>query len=215
MSGVRARGSGKFKKRKLIELAGSKILLVGCGSGKYLQFSMFAGRSAFGIDLSPACAAAANIKSSGRALVSDASMLPFPDKSFDTVALWDVLEHLDDDCRGLRESIRVAKNNVLFSVPSEDAFPDYSSGVTYRTYTDLSHRRYYNRQRIDSLVSVCGQKDYDVEMFDRIRPLLIYRRVGIPRFLLSMLDRLFWLVSSKSDSIKRNFFVEVRLNGGG
>ena len=214
MSQARVRGSGKYKKKKLVELAGNSVLLVGCGEGKYMQFCLSNGKNAVGIDLSVECAAAASKRTSGKALVADAGMLPFHDDSFDTVTLWDVLEHLQDDCNGLKEAIRVARRNVLFSVPSEDILPDYSSGVTYRTYSDLSHIRYYNRQRLESLISICGQKNYSIEMFDRIRPALMYRRVGVPRFLLSILDKMLWLVSSRSDKFRRNFFVEIRLNGG-
>ncbi len=208
---ARARGAGRFKKEKILELAGPAVLMVGCGRGKYLEFCSSSGRQAFGVDISAEYAAEASGRSGGRAAVADASALPFPDDSFDTVTLWDVLEHVPDDCAALREAIRVARKNVLFSVPAEDFHPDHSAGVTFRTYTDLSHRRYYNDQRMKSLLQLCGQRDFTVERFDRVRPALLYKRVGIPRFLLSTIDKLLWLLSTKSDSFKRNYFVEVRL----
>jgi hypothetical protein len=215
MAGVRARGSGKFKKTKLLELAGQTVAFIGCGSGKYLEFCIASGRKAVGVDISPTCVAQAGAKTGGKAAVADALALPMPECSFDTVVLWDVLEHVQDDCTALKESIRVAKRNVLFSVPAEDSLPDYSSGVTYRTYTDPTHLRYYNRQQLESLLSLCGQEDCTIEMFDRARPALLYRRVGIPRPIISMLDKLLWLLSTKSDAFMRNFFVEIRLSGSG
>jgi len=215
MAGVRARGSGKFKKAKILELAGHSIALIGCGTGKYLEFCIASGRKAVGLDISPVCVEQANARTGGKAAVGDALALPLPDDSFDTVALWDVLEHVRDDCTALKESARIARHNVLFSVPAEDSMPDYSSGVTYRTYTDPTHLRYYNRRQLESLISLCGQRDFTIEMFDRARPALMYRRVGIPRPILSLLDKLLWLLSSKSNAFKRNFFVEVRLAGHG
>jgi len=209
---ARARGAGKFKKQRILELAGPEILMVGCGRGKYLEFCHSTGRQAFGIDISAELIAEASKRSGGRAAVADASALPFSDDSFDTVTLWDVLEHVPDDCAALRESLRVARKNILFSVPTEDSHPDHSAGVTFRTYTDLSHRRYYDEQRLENLLFMCGEKDYTIERFDRVRPALLYKRVGIPRFLLSTFDKLIWLLSTKSDSFKRNFFVEVRLS---
>jgi hypothetical protein len=165
----------------------------------------------FGVDISAEYAAEASNRSGGRAAVADASTLPFPDDSFDTITLWDVLEHVPDDCAALREAVRVARKNVLLSVPAEDFHPDHSAGVTFRTYTDLSHRRYYDDQRLRNLLSLCDQRDYSLERFDRARPALLYKRIGIPRFLLSALDKLLWLLSTKSDTFKRNYFVEVRL----
>ena len=211
MASIRARGSGRFKKAKLLQLAGESVALVGCGRGKYLQFAIASGRKAAGVDNSPGPAVEASARSGGRVALADALALPFPDNSFDTVTLWDVLEHVPDDCAALRESLRVAKKNVLLSVPGEDQGPDHSSGVTFRTYSDPTHLRYYTRARIESLLSLCGQQDYTLEKFDRVRPVLLYRRAGIPRPVLSAIDRLLWLLSSRSDSFKRNWFAEVRL----
>ncbi len=208
------RGSGKFKKTKLLGLAGQSVAVIGCGKGKYLEFVLASGRKAVGLDISPVCAAEAHARCAGRAVLADALVLPFPDNSFDTVTLWDILEHLHDDCAALRESLRVARRNVLISVPGEDSLPDHSSGLTFRTYIDPTHVRYYTRQRLESLLSLCSQKDYTVERFDRVRPALMYRRIGIPRPVLSLLDRLLWLLSSKSDRFMRNYFVEVRLRAG-
>jgi hypothetical protein len=209
---AKARGAGKFKKERILDLAGPAVLMVGCGRGKYLEFCRSSGRQAFGVDISAKYAAEASKRSGGRAVVADASSLPFLDNSFDTATLWDLLEHVPDDCVALRESIRVARKNVLFSVPAEDFHPDHSAGVTFRTYTDLSHQRYYDDQRLENLLSLCGQWDYTVRRFDRVRPALLYKRVGIPRFLLSAADKLLWLLSTKSDAFKRNYFVEIRLH---
>jgi predicted TPR repeat methyltransferase len=211
---AKARGAGKFKKQKILDLAGAAVLMVGCGKGKYLEFCRSSGRQVFGVDISTEYAAEASKRCGGSVSVADAAALPFADGSFDTVTLWDVLEHVPDDCAALRESIRVARENVLFSVPAEDYYPDHSAGVTFRTYTDLSHRRYYDDQRLENLLALCGQKDYTVCRFDQVRPMLLYKRVGIPRFLLSTADKLLWLLSTKSDAFKRNYFVEIRLGSG-
>ena len=50
----------------------------------------------------------------------DAHMLPFRDNSFDTVLLMEVLEHVDDVEKVLKEALRVAKDIVLASYPFED-----------------------------------------------------------------------------------------------
>ena len=52
-------------------------------------------------------------------VVADIRKLPFPDASFDTVAAFEVLEHLpfDDFETGCAELVRVARRTVVISVP--------------------------------------------------------------------------------------------------
>jgi SAM-dependent methyltransferase len=45
--------------------------------------------------------------------------LPFPDAAFDLVVCCEVLEHLDDPRRGLREVARVARRAAIVSTPRE------------------------------------------------------------------------------------------------
>lgn len=48
--------------------------------------------------------------------------LPFPDDAFDLVLCLEVLEHLDQPERGLAELARVARRDVVLSVPHEPWF---------------------------------------------------------------------------------------------
>ena len=51
--------------------------------------------------------------------VGDATSLDFPDRSFDLVLAIEVLEHIPNPERALREIARVAKSDVVVSVPRE------------------------------------------------------------------------------------------------
>lgn len=55
----------------------------------------------------------------GSALIGDATGVPLTDKSFDTVLLTEVLEHVDEPLRVLEETRRIAQRWVLVSVPRE------------------------------------------------------------------------------------------------
>lgn len=48
--------------------------------------------------------------------------LPYKDNSFDLVLCTEVLEHLEDPARGLRELARVSKKYLVISVPNEPFF---------------------------------------------------------------------------------------------
>lgn len=51
--------------------------------------------------------------------VADAHNLPFPDNSFTTVCVCELLEHVRDPLQVLREAARVASKRVIFTVPFE------------------------------------------------------------------------------------------------
>lgn len=48
--------------------------------------------------------------------------LPYKDNSFDLVICTEVLEHLNEPTKVLKEALRVSKKNILVSVPSEPFF---------------------------------------------------------------------------------------------
>ena len=56
-------------------------------------------------------------------LVGDAHALPFKWKSFDTCILGDMLEHVENPDRVLREACRVARQLIVLTVPKDDRLP--------------------------------------------------------------------------------------------
>jgi ubiquinone/menaquinone biosynthesis C-methylase UbiE len=57
-----------------------------------------------------------------RFLHASAHQLPFEDDQFDVVVAAEVLEHLPDPARGLREMARVGRRHLVVSVPREPIF---------------------------------------------------------------------------------------------
>lgn len=51
-------------------------------------------------------------------VVGDACALPFPDRSFDTAVLGEILEHLDNPGLAFAEACRVARERVIVSLPT-------------------------------------------------------------------------------------------------
>jgi len=59
----------------------------------------------------------------GFAMLGEITALPYPDRSFDLVCAFDIVEHVEDDQQVFRELGRVAKDHatVIFSVPLHQA----------------------------------------------------------------------------------------------
>lgn len=61
-----------------------------------------------------------------RAVVMDAQNLQYPDNSFDATTALEVLEHMQNPAKALREILRVTRNFVIVSVPKhEDDNPEH------------------------------------------------------------------------------------------
>lgn len=98
-----------------------RILEVGCGEG-YLIVDVFSQCSS--IHEIAACDLESGqllpeVHSLAQFYQCSAYDLPFDDDSFDLVCCLEVLEHLDDPDAALREICRVARDQVLISVPRE------------------------------------------------------------------------------------------------
>ena len=96
---------------------------VGCGRGEMLDYAerrlKFA--SVQGVEVVP------NLIDGVRVVRAEGHALPFPDKSFDVVTLFDVIEHLlpDDDEAVCRELLRVARQHILLTANNQEStLPD-------------------------------------------------------------------------------------------
>jgi len=105
---------------KMLELvkkhAGHNILDVGCGHGVNCMELNNRGFHCVGIEANAVYAKEA--RKHVEAYHMRAEKLEFPDKSFDTVIMLEVLEHLEDPDTALSEVVRVARKNLILSVPN-------------------------------------------------------------------------------------------------
>ncbi len=91
--------------REHVELRGRRILDIGCGMGMYVsRFRQFTD-DVYGVDVDPDKIARAS-EWLPNLQVSPAEELPFADESFDVILLNEVIEHVDDDRRSIREAYR-------------------------------------------------------------------------------------------------------------
>lgn len=126
------------------------ILDLGCGTGGSFRLLRQWG-TVVGLDASLVALQFARQKGMHYLTLGDGQQLPFASNSFDLVAVLDVLEHLDDDEKALREIWRVLKPGgmVVFSVP---AFQSLWSVHDIA----LDHRRRYLFPNLQRKVQAAG-----------------------------------------------------------
>lgn len=90
---------------------GSKYLDVGCGRGEVINLAMAAGHDAYGLELVP------DLCDGTRVLEGEIYALPWPEKAFDYVSCYDVLEHLEPGTEGaaLDELGRVCRGVLILT----------------------------------------------------------------------------------------------------
>src|SRR5262249_8266933 len=144
--------------------AGSVVLDLGCGFGAYGGALMKEGARCFGCDINldhlrktPTC---------GLPVASVESRLPFRERSVETVLLFEVLEHVAGIEPLLAEAFRVARKNVLITVPnSENIEQMKGNDVTYAHMLSSDHVHFFDPESLDGLLRQYG-KDISIERAD-------------------------------------------------
>jgi ubiquinone/menaquinone biosynthesis C-methylase UbiE len=148
-------------------LIGKKVLDVGCGYGVYVDYLSKNGIEVVGIDLVKEFINSATKNKRGEFLQGSADNLPFKNKEFESVYLFDILEH-GDDLKILKEAKRVTKRRILIIVPRIVDKRLADSGVIFRHYIDKSHIREYEEKMLKDLAQKAGLK---VSYMEKIHPL--------------------------------------------
>ena len=167
--------------------AGTCVLDLGCGFGAYSSALAGGGRKCVGCDINlDYLRTAAN---QGLSVVNVDSALPFNDRSFDSVLMFEVLEHVADVEKVLAEAFRVARNNVLVTVPnSENIELMKSNDVTYAHMLSSDHLHFFDLKSLDALLRRYA-KAVSIERSDPIYPFWFVAR-SLPFYGLKLLFRL-------------------------
>jgi len=153
--------------------AGARCLDVGCGEGRHtLAAYLRPGVDVIGIDLSPKDLQTARSrvvdmeafepKGHITFLQGDATRLPFPDASFDTVICSEVLEHIPNFITVIEELVRVLKPGGRLCVSVPRAWPEQICWWLSREYhnTPGGHIRIFNRHFLKREISRAGLHCY-------------------------------------------------------
>jgi SAM-dependent methyltransferase len=153
----------------------ASILDIGTGTGSTLRMLRDQGYSnVTGLDESDEAIRYCALKGLGSVAKGNLSGLGFPDGSIDFVFATDVLEHVDDDLRGLREIARVLRpdGKVLITVPAFMAL----WGLQDR---QALHKRRYRMRPLVELMRSAGLVPLEAYYFNYLLflPILVARRL--------------------------------------
>ncbi len=100
------------------------VLDAGCGLGYFLLKLKGSGAVLHGIDTSPESVSYVKKHITPHAKTGSVEQIPYPDNTFDKVLFCEVIEHVADDAKVLREIRRVLKpgGRVVISTPSLKGF---------------------------------------------------------------------------------------------
>ena len=172
----------------LLDRAGSTVVDVGCGHGAYAERLAGSGRAVTGTEIDPDKVAAARSRGV-ESVLTDGSSLPFDDDSFETAVLVDVLEHVDRPAALLGEAVRVARTNVLVTVPNVGEYERLARyGITYWHLVTTDHVGFFDRDDLEALARAVGAS-VDVRPAEPLEALALVPERGASWYALAVLRR--------------------------
>ncbi len=120
-------------RRAVPQLASSRVLVDGCGLGMYVRALSPLARQVFGLDIEVDRVREGKRSGIAGLLAGQAEALPFASNAFEAVLSHEVLEHVADDRKALREIFRVLRpgGRLVLFVPNR-GYPFETHGVYWR-----------------------------------------------------------------------------------
>lgn len=162
----------------LVPGSARRVLDLGCSAGALGAGLRARGAEVVGVEVDPALAREAE-RRLDRVVLGDASELPDDLGSFDCIVAADVLEHLADPWRALRDAARLLEpgGTLVVSLPNVRFFETFwQLGVRGRWprreqgVFDRTHLRWFTLRDARELVEQAGLRVEEVRPLVRIRP---------------------------------------------
>ncbi len=151
------------------------VLEIGCANGDLSSVIAMHADNLFGLDIDPVAIELARYKVHQYGLdncyftLGDGTKLTYPDNTFDTVVLAEVLEHVPDPRPFIEEAVRVCKpdGTLLISVPKGYSIPD------------PDHVRIFTKNNLEELVKTVA--NYEVNWVSEVPSPWLFCRLTITK----------------------------------
>lgn len=127
--------------------SGKDVLDIGCGHGFNCIELNKRGYKCVGIEINKKYVKEAQKYIEAHHM--SAEKLNFPDKSFDTILMLEVLEHLEDPYKALEEIVRVTRKNLILSVPNIEPLETcVEYNVVMHHFLEVTHRNFFTKSML-------------------------------------------------------------------
>lgn len=137
---------------------GRRLLDIGCGAGRYLEFAKQLGWEVHGVERDPDVAERVRQRIGATVACDRFESVRYPDRSFDVVSFWHVIEHLYDPRAALKEARRILKPNgyVLIGVPNYDCWQRKVFGRWWWYWEVPRHFWHFTPETLNELLKQSG-----------------------------------------------------------
>jgi 2-polyprenyl-3-methyl-5-hydroxy-6-metoxy-1,4-benzoquinol methylase len=198
---------------KVVQLRGKKTLDIGAGGGYLMECVSEAGAEAFGLEISPHYASRCQQKFPGQFFLGDLFSANFSDEKFDIIFMTDVLEHLAEPVRVMREVERILKpGGYLFLIsPDTDSWTRKIMRSSWFQYKH-EHVMLYNRKSLEVLLK---KNELELQLFlpNKKRFNLNYYAAYFQKYSLFGLEKIFLFLFNYFPKWLRNFYFTNPMTG--
>jgi 2-polyprenyl-3-methyl-5-hydroxy-6-metoxy-1,4-benzoquinol methylase len=137
-----------------------RLLDVGCSFGFFLDAARKRGWSVEGLDVSEYAATYARFHLNLSVQNAPVTAACFPEKSFDVITLWEVIEHLLDPVRALQHLSGFVKDDgmLVMGTPNVDSYLAMIQGKQWRNWEPPAHLLYFSPGTMNRLFERCSLK---------------------------------------------------------
>lgn len=196
--------------RKIIDWTpkSGKLLDLGCDRGDITVRYKAKAKQVFGVDNNPdAIRDAKKLHKGVTFVLAQGEKLPFPDNTFDTVVMGDVLEHVEDEEQTVSEVYRVLKpdGNLVLSVPHKGLFR-FLDSFNMKFYFPRTYKWWKGKKY--------NKKVYDIQPWHRHYSLAELKRLFGARFAVKRVHRggliaypVAWILGDALSDLNRGAFL--------
>jgi len=133
------------------------LLDIGCAAGFFLTAARESGWNAQGIELSEFAAEEAKQKGH-RVYCGTLENFDHPPGRFETVSMWDVIEHLPDPRLDILRINKLLKmgGSFVFTTPAIDSVPAWLFKDRWMGFKENEHLYFFSKQTLKALLDLCG-----------------------------------------------------------
>lgn len=188
------------------QYAGNNILDLGCAIGNYCSALSKVGFKCTGVDINESYVKIAREHGVNAHLAT--FPLFFDNGSFDTVIMFEVLEHVPDPDMLLIEAKRMAVKSILITVPNCSEFNILNKmGLMYNHFLEEDHINFFTKKELESLLA----NHFDRFKVEEREP--IWWAAGLPWWLRKSLSLLYRMKMIKPRIFYRLYAViELKTN---